>query len=89
MAGDATKWEGVPLDDLTEDETPITYGVVKPGEEGDVPFVRGGDIAGGRVLMNQLRTIGRDVSQQYRQDNGRKQERGRSRIGLDRTHHLG
>jgi len=66
MAGDATKWDGVPLDDLTEDETPITYGVVKPGEEGDVPFVRGGDIAGGRVLVSQLRTIGRDVSQQYR-----------------------
>ena len=66
MAGEATVWDGVPLDDLTEKETPITYGVVKPGEEGDVPFVRGGDIAGGRVLMDQLRTIGRDVSQQYR-----------------------
>jgi type I restriction enzyme S subunit len=66
MAGDLTKWDAVPLDELTEDETPITYGVVKPGEEGDVPFVRGGDIAGGRVLMNQLRTIGRDISQQYR-----------------------
>ncbi len=56
----------IPLDDLTEDETPITYGVVKPGKEGDVPFVRGGDIAGGQVLMNQLRTIEREVSQQYR-----------------------
>ena len=66
MAGEATTWDVVPLDDLTEEETPITYGVVKPGEEGDVPFVRGGDIAGGRVLMDQLRTIGRDVSQQYR-----------------------
>ena len=66
MAGETMAWEGVPLDDLTEEETPITYGVVKPGEEGEVPFVRGGDIAGGRVLMNQLRTIGRDVSQQYR-----------------------
>ncbi len=66
MAGEATIWDGVPLDDLTEEETPITYGVVKPGEEGDVPFVRGGDIAGGRVLVDQLRTIGRDVSHQYR-----------------------
>lgn len=66
MAGDASMWDVVPLDDLTEEATPITYGVVKPGEEGDVLFVRGGDIAEGRVLISQLRTIGRDVSQQYR-----------------------
>jgi len=66
MAGDLTVWDAIPLDELTEEETPITYGVVKPGKEGEVPFVRGGDIAGGRVLMDQLRTIGRDVSQQYR-----------------------
>ena len=66
MANEATTWDAIPLDELTEKETPITYGVVKPGEEGDVPFVRGGDIAGGRVLMDQLRTIGHDVSQQYR-----------------------
>ncbi len=66
MAGESPSWDAFPLDDLTEQQTPITYGVVKPGEEGEVPFVRGGDIAGGRVLMNQLRTIGRDVSQQYR-----------------------
>ncbi len=67
--GDKTpgnSWPVLPLDELTEEETPITYGVVKPGEEGDVPFVRGGDIAGGRVLMNQLRTIGQEISQQYR-----------------------
>jgi type I restriction enzyme S subunit len=60
------KWEAVPLDDLTEDETPITYGVVKPGEEGDILFVRGGDIASGRILINQLRTIKVHVSKQYR-----------------------
>ena len=66
MACEVPTWEAIPLDDLTEEETPITYGVVKPGEEGEVSFVRGGDIAGGRVLMDQLRTIGRDVSQQYR-----------------------
>jgi type I restriction enzyme S subunit len=66
MAGKTTVWAAIPLEALTEEETPITYGVVKPGEEGDVPFVRGGDIAGGRVLTDQLRTIGRDTSQQYR-----------------------
>jgi type I restriction enzyme S subunit len=66
MLGDATTWDSVPLDDLTEEDTPITYGVVKPGDNGEVPFVRGGDIADGRVLMSQLRTISREISQQYR-----------------------
>jgi type I restriction enzyme S subunit len=66
MAGETTVWSGIPLDDLTAEESPITYGVVKPGDAGEVLFVRGGDIAGGRVLMDQLRTIRRDVSQQYR-----------------------
>lgn len=66
MEGDFKKWDNVTLDSLTDDDTPITYGVVKPGEEGDVPFIRGGDIAGGRILIDQLRTISREVSVQYR-----------------------
>ena len=66
MAGEVTMWDSSLLDALTENGSPITYGVVKPGAEGDVPFVRGGDITGGRVLINQLRTITRDISQQYR-----------------------
>ena len=66
MEGDAMKWGSVTLDSLTDADTPITYGVVKPGEEGDVPFIRGGDIAGGRILIGQLRTISREVSVQYR-----------------------
>jgi type I restriction enzyme S subunit len=66
MKGDTTKWTSVTLDSLTDDDTPITYGVVKPGEEGDVPFIRGGDISGGRILIDQLRTISREVSVQYR-----------------------
>lgn len=55
-----------PLVSLTEIDSPITYGVVKPGEEGDVAFIRGGDIAQGRVLVDQLRTIDASVSRQYR-----------------------
>jgi type I restriction enzyme S subunit len=56
----------VSLDDLT-DGTPITYGVVKPGDEAEngVAFVRGGDVLGGRVLVSQLRTISSEVSAQY------------------------
>lgn len=58
----ASEWLRQPLSELTEAGSPITYGVVKPGDEGPVRFVRGGDIAGGRVLTDQLRTITDDVS---------------------------
>lgn len=58
-------WKTVRLDELTEADSPITYGVVKPGDPGDVLFIRGGDLADGRVLSNQLRTITRAVSEQY------------------------
>ncbi len=65
MAGE---WPEVPLSDLTEPDTPVTYGVVKPGPEDPdgVLFIRGGDIADGRVLVERLRTITRGVSEQYR-----------------------
>src|SRR5450759_4377560 len=64
MAGE---WTDSPLSDLTEPDTPVTYGVVKPGPEDPdgVLFIRGGDIAGGRVLTEQLRTITHEVSRQY------------------------
>ncbi len=64
MAGE---WPRTPLSDLTDPDTPVTYGVVKPGPEDTegVLFIRGGDIAGGRVLTEQLRTITRAVSRQY------------------------
>ncbi len=53
-----------PLSGLTR--APITYGVVKPGPEGTVPFIRGGDIANGCILTGQLRTITNSVSKQYK-----------------------
>lgn len=65
MAGE---WPKAPLSELTDPDTPVTYGVVKPGPEDPdgVLFIRGGDIADGRVLTGQLRTITREVSEQYR-----------------------
>ena len=32
---------------------------------GDIPFIRGGDLLNGRILSNQLRTITKEVSDQY------------------------
>ena len=58
-------WHKVRLDELTKADSPITYGVVKPGEQGDVLLIRGGDLADGGVLSNQLRTITNEVSEQY------------------------
>ncbi|MBZ0102331.1 MAG: restriction endonuclease subunit S [Thermoanaerobaculia bacterium] len=64
----ASEWRRVALSALTESDAPVTYGVVKPGPEDPhgVLFIRGGDIADGRVLTSQLRTITREVSDQYR-----------------------
>lgn len=64
----ADKWRQAPLSELAHPDSPITYGVVKPGKEdaNGVLFIRGGDIVGGRVLVEQLRTITSEVSQQYR-----------------------
>ena len=56
------------LSDLTEPDSPVTYGVVKPGPEDPdgTLFIRGGDVSEGRILIEQLRTITPGVSQQYR-----------------------
>jgi len=60
------QWNEAPLEELTEVNSPITYGVVKPGDVGDVKFIRGGDISSGRILHSQLRTITKEISDQYK-----------------------
>ncbi len=59
-------WVERRLGDMTEVDSPITYGVVKPGPEGTIQFVRGGDLCDGRVRIEALRTITEEVSGQYR-----------------------
>jgi type I restriction enzyme S subunit len=62
-------WRLQKLEDLTENDRQITYGVVKPGPEDPVDgvkFIRGGDIYEGRILAENLRTITADVSSSYR-----------------------
>ena len=61
-----TNWETASLADLTQSGSSITYGVVKPGKEGDILFIRGGDLANGRILEDQLRTITAEISGQYK-----------------------
>lgn len=60
-----SEWPTVALQELAA--SPITYGVVKPGDPdpGGVPLIRGTDVRGGRVMRDQLRTITAEVSHQY------------------------
>ena len=63
------EWEVIPLTGLLEDGSPITYGVVKPGERDDqngVLFIRGGDIKNGKIAFENLRTIHKAISMQYK-----------------------
>lgn len=58
----------VELQELTDPERPITYGVVKPGPEDPetgVIFIRGGDISNGSINESNLRTITQEVSRPY------------------------
>jgi type I restriction enzyme S subunit len=58
----------LPLSSVVRHDSPITYGVVKPGEEdpNGVAFIRSGDVSGGVIDPSALRTITDDVSKQYR-----------------------
>lgn len=62
------EWEVQTLEQLTRADSPITYGVVQPGREDEngVQFVRGGDIFGGEIYHNKLRTISKTVSASYK-----------------------
>ena len=56
------------LQNLTDPDRPITYGVVKPGPEDPstgVVFIRGGDISNGSINEEHLRTITQQVSRPY------------------------
>lgn len=61
-------WHYSPLSELTEKDSPITYGVVQPGPESNsgVAFIRGGDILNGKILEKQLRTISLEISETYK-----------------------
>lgn len=60
-------WQESELDNIIDPNSKITYGVVQPGKEdvNGVPFVRGGDIFNGRISIEKLRTISKDVSDAY------------------------
>ena len=62
------EWNVLPITSVLQRGSRITYGVVKPGPSPDngVLFIRGGDIFDGKILIEQLRTISEDISNQYK-----------------------
>jgi len=54
------------LESLVEPDSPVTYGVIKPGPAGTVPLVRSGDLLNGVIDVANLRTITEDVHEEYR-----------------------
>ena len=63
MSSPDGSWSRAPVAQLVT--RPVTYGVVKPGPEGDVPLIRATDLRDGRIVEKQLRTIGRSVDAAY------------------------
>ena len=61
-------WEVIMLKEVVNKQHPITYGVVKPGDEVEngVKFIRSGDLKNGEILFSQLRTISIEMSNQYK-----------------------
>jgi len=62
------EWECLRLEQMARADSPITYGVVQPGKEDEngVRFLRGGDVYGGEIYQEKLRTISRTVSSSYK-----------------------
>jgi type I restriction enzyme S subunit len=56
------------LEDLIEPDRPITYGILKPGDDvpGGVPYVRVTDIQGGQVLPANVRRTTPEIDAAYR-----------------------
>ena len=63
-----SRWPTASLEELIVSNRTITYGVVKPGENppDGIKLIRGGDILAGRIYIDSLRTITRELSNQYR-----------------------
>lgn len=57
-----------PLGDLVDPKRGISYGIVKVGEfvTGGVRVIRGGDIRGGRITIDDDRRVTEEVSRQFR-----------------------
>lgn len=60
-------WAWAITEQLSPSSRPLAYGVLQPGPdvEAGIPFVRVGDIVGGRVLLDSLKRISPDIANRY------------------------
>ncbi len=65
FAGD--RWPEVPLASAVREGSIVTYGIVQAGEEfvGGVPYIRTGDIVGGRIVMSGLRRTDPEIAARF------------------------
>ena len=56
------------LDDFVEDDRPICYGILMPGEEivGGVPVIKVRDFPNGEILLDKLIHTSREIDENYR-----------------------
>lgn len=61
-------WAVRPLIQLIDPDRPITYGILKPGEdiEDGVPYIRVVDMKDGVVLVDQVRKTAVEIARQYK-----------------------
>lgn len=61
-------WRVGNLANVVNSKFPITYGVVKPGDEVEdgIKFIRSGDLKNGEIVFSQLRTISEEVSKRFK-----------------------
>ncbi len=61
-------WPEEPLSSVVQEGTIVTYGIVQAGPpiENGVPYIRTGDIQGGRILVGRLLRTSRDIAANYR-----------------------
>lgn len=61
-------WDTKPLKELIDPDRPVTYGILKPGEDtpNGIPYIRVVDIAAGKILEDRLRKTSSEIAHQYR-----------------------
>jgi len=72
MFGDPVKnpkgWNVEPLRNLIDDSRPITYGILKPGDnvKNGVPYIRVVDMKDGEILVDEVRKTTKTIANEYK-----------------------
>ena len=61
------RWPAIPLAEVVNEGTIVTYGIVQAGEEcpGGVPYIRTGDIIDGKIVVEGLRHTTAEIASRF------------------------